>query len=194
MTWKYSTPGIPEEEFMRGQVPITKTEVRVLALAKLKLMPHLHVLDIGCGTGSVTVEIALQCPQGRVIAIDVDDEAVSLTKGNVQRFSLTNVEVLTGPAPEALPDVIFDRIFIGGASQRLAEVVSYTKDHLAAGGIMVANTILLESTCRLLNLLEEQGFQQIECISVNIARGEKHSGWMMKALNPIYIINACRGR
>lgn len=192
MAWNYSTPGIPEENFIRGKVPITKTEVRVLALAKLRLKPDAQVLDIGCGTGSVTVEAAIQCPLGRVFAIDMDEEAVSLTKENVDRFSLKNVEVIAGPAPQSLPKMIFDRIFIGGASNQLPEVLAYAKEHLTDDGIIVANTILLDSAYRVLTLLEEQGFQQIECICVNISRGEKYSGWMMKALNPIYIISAAK--
>jgi len=192
MTWNYSSPGIPEEEFIRGKVPITKTEVRVLALSKLKLKPDTHVLDIGCGTGSVTVEAAMQCPLGRVVAIDMDEEAVSLTKQNAVKFSLKNVEVIAGPAPQSLPKMVFDRIFIGGASNQLPEVLAYAKEYLAEDGIIAANTILLDSAYRMLTLLEEQGFQNIECICVNISRGEKHSGWMMKALNPIYIISAAK--
>ncbi|MEL7565174.1 MAG: precorrin-6Y C5,15-methyltransferase (decarboxylating) subunit CbiT [Dehalobacterium sp.] len=192
MTWKYSTPGIPEEKFIRGKVPITKTEVRVLALSKLKLKPDTHVLDIGCGTGSVTVEAALQCSLGRVVAIDMDEEAVSLTKQNVDRFLLKNVEVIVGSAPQSLPQEVFDRIFIGGASNQLPEVLTYAKEYLAEDGIIVANTILLDSACRVLTILEKQGFQSIECVCINISRGEKHSGWMMKALNPIYIISAAK--
>jgi cobalt-precorrin-6B (C15)-methyltransferase len=192
MAWKYSTPGIPEEEFLRGKVPITKREIRVLTLAKLQLMPQIEILDIGCGTGSVTVEAALLCPEGKVFAIDMSEEAVALTKANVEQFSLKNVEVMCGAAPQDLPDLDFDRIFIGGASNTLDKVIAYAKDHLKSSGIIVANTILLDSASRVLSLLEENHFQQIECICVNIARGEKHSGWMMKALNPIYIISAVK--
>lgn len=192
MTWNYKTSGIPEEMFIRGKVPITKTEVRVIALSKLKLMQDSYVLDIGCGTGSVTVEVAMQCPLGRVVAIDMDREAVSLTKQNVDKFSLKNVEVLMGSAPQSLPEMVFDRIFIGGASNQIVEALAYAKEHLADDGIIVANTILLDSAYRVLTQLEEQGFQGIECICVNISRGEKHSGWMMKALNPIYIISATK--
>lgn len=193
MTWNYKTPGIPEDRFIRGKVPITKTEVRVLALSKLKLKPNSYVLDIGCGTGSVTVEAGLQCPLGRVMAIDMDKEAVSLTKENANRFSLKNVEVIMGAAPQSLPEMTFDRIFIGGASNQIPQVLAYAKEHLTDDGIIVANTILLDSAYRVLTELEEQGFQEIECICVNISRGEKHSGWMMKSLNPIYIISAVKG-
>ncbi|ATW28127.1 precorrin-6Y C5,15-methyltransferase (decarboxylating) subunit CbiT [Candidatus Formimonas warabiya] len=192
MAWNYSTPGIPEHYFKRGKVPLTKTEVRVIALAKMRLQPDSLVLDVGCGTGSITVEAALHCPKGRVWAVDMDEEAVQLSRENAEKFDLSNVEIIQGPAPECLPDLNFDRIFIGGASNQLEEVVRYAKEHLAVNGILVANTILLDSTYKILKLLEEHGFKEMECICVNISRGEKHSGWMMKALNPIYIISAVK--
>jgi len=175
--------------FLREKVPITKNEVRVVALSKLRLKEDSLVLDVGCGTGTITVEAALQCPKGRVVAVDLKREAVELTKNNVKRFCLSNVEVLSGQAPEGLPGVMFDRIFIGGGGASLAAIISYAACHLTAQGIVVANAILLDSALGALKALEEHRFKDIECVCVNIARGEKTSGWMMKALNPVYIIS-----
>jgi len=193
MLWDKCTPGIPEELFHRGEVPLTKTEVRVVALAKLQLRPDHHLLDIGCGTGSVTVEAALQCSRGRVTALDRNGEAVRLTRLNADRFGLDNVTVIQGSAPADLPDQSFHRIFIGGGSSDLPGVVDYAHSHLLPEGRLVADTILLDSAYRLLQALESKGFQDLDCICLNIARGEKLApGWMMKALNPIYIISGRR--
>lgn len=190
MEWKCSTPGIPESQFLRGDVPLTKTEVRVLALSKLCLQPDSSVLDIGCGTGSITVEAGLLAPRGRVVALDKSEEAVNLTRLNAERFGLSNVQVICGQAPEDLPDDRFDRIFIGGGSSNLPGLVEYARTHLKEGGILAADTILLESACSVLKSLEEKGFQELDCVSLNISRGERiRPGWMMKALNPIYIIS-----
>lgn len=192
MKWEYKTPGIPEESFCRGNVPITKTEVRVLTLSKLKLKEDHTVLDIGCGTGSVTVEMALQCSRGKVVAVDQNEEAVKLTQANQQHFELSNIEALIGEAPDVLPDVLFDRIFIGGGSKKIDQIIEYAQSHLNDNGILAANTILLDSTYLILKALEKNNFREIECISVNIARGHYQAGWMMKANNPIYIISAMK--
>ncbi|NMA14507.1 MAG: precorrin-6Y C5,15-methyltransferase (decarboxylating) subunit CbiT [Clostridia bacterium] len=189
MVWQHSTPGIPETLFERGSVPLTKTEVRVIALAKLKLNIDSTVLDIGCGTGSMTVEAGLRCPRGRITAIDRNAEAINLTKRNAKKFGLSNVDVICGTVPEDLPDSFFDRIFIGGGGSQAPELVSYAERHLNKNGILVADTILLDSGYKILTALEAHNFTDIECICLNISRGERLSGWMMKALNPIYIIS-----
>ena len=66
----FSRSGIPDGEFIRGEVPMTKSEVRALAISKLGIAPADVVWDIGCGTGSVSVEMALQCYNGRVYSVD----------------------------------------------------------------------------------------------------------------------------
>lgn len=190
MEWNYKTGGIPEELFITGNIPITKTEVRVISLSKLRLKDNSKSLDIGCGTGSVTVEMARLCPEGLVYAVDKNHEAIALTKRNINKFGLDNVEILSGKAPDVLPDILLDRIFIGGGSKDLKEIISYSHGHLRDGGVVVLNAILLESAYKTLQELEEKGFTQIECTCVNIAKSGPVKGWMMKANNPIYIISA----
>ena len=80
--WNYKTPGIPDELFERTEkVPITKEEVRTIQISKARLLPGQTVYDIGCGSGSITVEAAIQIEQtGKVIGIDFDENAIELTK------------------------------------------------------------------------------------------------------------------
>lgn len=192
MKWRYETSGIPESDFIRGNVPITKTEVRVLSVSKLRLMQTHNVLDIGCGTGSVSVEIANVLKKGTLYAIDKNPEAINLTIDNAQRFGLKNLKTILGVAPEDLPDMIFDRIFIGGGSCSVDEIFNYASTHLKPDGIMVANTILLNSAYDILKAMEQNKYKNIECIAVNIARSGEPHGYMMKALNPIMIVSGVK--
>ena len=96
--WDAKTPGIPDELFDRDEnVPITKEEVRVVQISKARLKPGMTVYDIGCGSGSISVEAALQVEEsGSVHAIDYDAKAVELTKKNITKFNLENISVILG--------------------------------------------------------------------------------------------------
>jgi len=69
-------PGLPDEEFERGDVPLTKEEIRCLTLSRLKLEEGNRVLDIGAGSGGLTVECALLLGRG-----DPETEAARIVKG-----------------------------------------------------------------------------------------------------------------
>ncbi|MDX1372633.1 MAG: precorrin-6Y C5,15-methyltransferase (decarboxylating) subunit CbiT, partial [Nitrososphaeraceae archaeon] len=87
MLWNYKTSGIPDELFLRTDlVPITKEEIRAIVISKLRLKETDSVIDVGCGSGSITVELCLQCTKGNVYAVDMDKNALDLTKKNLDRF------------------------------------------------------------------------------------------------------------
>lgn len=190
MSWDNVTQGLPDEAFIRGTIPMTKCEVRTISLAKLQLKKNSTVLDIGCGTGSISVECGLLCPEGHITAIDQNEEAIALTQENAAHFKVKNISVIHGKAPEELPKQSFDRIFLGGGSRVIDPIITYVKAYLKPEGLFVANTILLESTFKLLTALENEGFKEITCINIQVSRGVQELGWMMKALNPIYMITA----
>ena len=96
MSNKNITPGIPDDEFIRGQVPMTKEEIRTLSIAKLRLQPGDRFLDIGAGTGSVSIEAALLLPEQTVYAVEHNPEAVSLIGQNCEKFSVNNIKVIAG--------------------------------------------------------------------------------------------------
>lgn len=195
MEFKHSTAGIPDECFIRDDVPMTKAEIRILTLSKLKLDQGMDFLDIGCGTGSITVEAALICRNGKVDAIDYDDKAVLLAQKNVKAFYVDNVSIIHGSAPEALPLKHYDRIFIGGSGNKLNSLLKYSKEHLKSDGIVAINAILINTAYEALRDMENLGFKEIECVCVNISRSQKvNAGWMMKALNPVYIISGINNK
>lgn len=188
MKWIYNTAGIPDEHFIRGKVPMTKAEVRAVTLGKLCLSNNHKVLDIGAGTGSVSIECA--CIAKEVVAIERNVLGIDLIKENASHFELDNIEVIHGLAPEHLPDESFDRIFIGGSGGNIDDIIDYCKLHLRPGGRIVANTVTIENTYKIMNLLEASGFEEVEVVQVQVSRsknvGQVH---MMMAENMIAVIS-----
>ena len=131
--WNYKTPGIPDEYFERAEkVPITKEEVRTIQLSKARLNVGQTVYDIGCGSGSISIEAAFQIESsGKVLAIDYDENAVELTKKNLKKFNISNVSVIFGNAKEKILDLEeADVIFIGGTGGDTAEIVKLSENKL----------------------------------------------------------------
>lgn len=188
MNWTYKTTGIPDEAFIRGKVPMTKSEVRAITLSKLKLDGNHQVLDIGAGTGSVTIECA-HIASG-VIAVERNEEGVGLIRDNAKHFALNNIQAIQGLAPSACPDQLFDRIFIGGSGGNIEAIIGYCKSHLNESGILVANTVTIENTYKIMNLLEENGFKDVEVVQVQVSRSKKVGQvHMMMAENMIAVIS-----
>ena len=195
--WTYKTPGIPDEMFIQNEdVPgPTKEEVRVLTISKARLHEGSVVIDVGCGTGGLTVEAALQVgPKGKVYSLDEDEAAVELTVSNVKKFGAEgNVVVVRGKAPDALKDFPkADAILVGG-SVSLREVLRTSKDKLKENGRIVVNAILLETAYNALDELKKLNFKDIDVALVSVAKGKQiNSGTMMMARNPITIISASK--
>jgi cobalt-precorrin-6B (C15)-methyltransferase len=195
--WTCRTPGIPDEMFAQSDdVPgPTKEEIRVITISKARLTEGSVVVDVGCGTGGLTVEAALQvAPKGKVFAIDNDEKAIELTKTNVARFAVQNtVQIIKGKAPEALTNLPqVDAVLIGG-SQSLRDVIRASHQKLKKNGRIAVNAILLETGYTALDEIKKLNFKEIDVIMVFVAKGKKiRSGTMMMARNPITIISATK--
>lgn len=195
--WSYKTPGIPDKLFLQSdKVPgPTKEEVRVLTISKARLREGFYVVDVGCGTGGLTVEAALQvASNGKVFAIDEDEAAVSLTRENVEKFGVQNVvQVIHGKAPEVmsnLPKV--DSVIIGG-SVSLREAIRSSYEKLKENGRIAINAILLETAYTALDEIKKLNFKNVDVTLVFVAKGrEVASRTMMVARNPITIISATK--
>lgn len=180
-------------EFITGRVPITKEEARAISISKLNLIHAKKFLDIGAGTGSVSVEAAYNYPGLSVIAIERNDDALELIEKNVKKFELKNVEVIKGYAPINL-DVKVDSIFIGGTGDNVEEIIAWSRKILTKRGKLVANFIIVETFNHTLNLLRKYGFEEIDVAVLNVSKLEKlGKGEYFKPLNPIYIISCEKG-
>lgn len=181
-------------EFITGKVPITKEEVRAISIIKLDLVNAKRFIDVGAGTGSVTVEAAYNYPNLDVISIERNDSALELINKNVEKFNLKNVEIIKGYAPVDI-DKKVDAIFLGGTGNNLNEILLWSKDLLIDGGRLVANFIIVETFNETLRLLREYGFENIDVSVLNVSKLEKLGrGEYFKPLNPIYIISCEKGR
>ena len=194
--WNFKTPGIPDEEFERAEkVPITKEEVRVIQISKARLKPGQIVYDIGCGSGSISIEAALQIEStGKVLAVDYDENAIELTKKNIEKFGLSNISVIHGNAKEKILELEeADTIFIGGTGGDTREIVELSENKLKSGGRIVIGTILIETLYSVLQVLEKLQFESVDITQVTISKSRKTStGTMMLARNPVTIISATR--
>jgi|ERR1700687_3202469 len=194
--WKHNTPGIPDELFERVEdVPITKEEVRVIQISKARLSSGQIVYDIGCGSGSISIEASHQVGSaGKVFSIDIDPNAVELTKKNLSKFQVSNVSVILGNAIQKINELpIADAIFIGGTGGETSEIVKLCEAKLKQGGRIVIGTILIETLYSVLNIIEKLKFSSIDITQVTISKSKKTStGTMFLARNPVTIISATK--
>ncbi len=194
VSWPWATPGIPDEMFERGRVPMTKQEVRAVALSKLRVAATDTVWDVGAGTGSVSVECALLANAGQVFGIERKGEAVELARRNAARFGLNNLQVIEGKAPEALRGLPSpDAVFVGGSAGTLAQVLGLAREKNPQVRVCVS-AVTLETLAAATALLATDAWEGFEAVQVQATRAEAVAGYnMMRAQNPVFIVSA-RGR
>ncbi|MDW7729921.1 MAG: precorrin-6Y C5,15-methyltransferase (decarboxylating) subunit CbiT [Bacillota bacterium] len=188
-------PGLPDELFNRGNAPLTKEEIRCLTLSKLRLTAESRVLDIGAGSGGLTVECARLLKRGQVWAVERDPEALELVKANCRRFAIDNVTIIEGEAPVALEGIErLDRVVIGGSGGKMGAIIARAAELLLPAGIIVINCILMESLFAALQCLKEEGFQDIQYIQVAVNRAKAMGGGTaLQPINPVFITSASKG-
>ncbi len=177
--------------FVRDRVPMTKSEVRAVTLAKARLLDDHVVWDIGAGTGSISIEAALTAQNGAVYAIEKEEQAVELIKKNTDQFGACNVTVRHGAAPDALEGLPApDRVFVGGSGGNFREIMKYVYDKLPAGGRVVVNAVVLETFVAAVEMMKQLGFTDIDITQVSIAKtaevGRLH---MFNSHNPVFVIS-----
>ena len=182
------TSGIKDELFIRGKVPMTKEEVRTVTISKLDLVKSDIVLDIGAGTGSISIECGLLLSEGSVIAVETKEEAVLLIKENIEKFNLKNIKVINTLAPIGLEDLEFTKVVIGGSRGQMDGLFELIQNKKVLK--VVINTITIENTYKAIELMKKYGYKNIEVTSMSIAKSKDiGSMTMMLGQNPVNIIS-----
>ena len=186
------THGLEDDAFERDEVPMTKAEIRSISLSKLRLPQGAVAYDVGSGSGSVSVEMAMQAFRGTVYAIEMKDNAVALTQKNKEKFSLMNLEVIHGKAPEALNDLPAPtHAFIGGSSGSMKGIIDCLlkkNPHVR----IVINAVTLETVSELTEL--SKAFDYCDIAEVSVAKPRVLGRYrLMTAHNPVYIFTLQNG-
>ncbi|MBP1736188.1 MAG: precorrin-6y C5,15-methyltransferase (decarboxylating), CbiE subunit/precorrin-6Y [Oscillospiraceae bacterium] len=187
-------PGLPDDAFIRADVPMTKQEVRACVLAKLRVETEDVVYDIGAGTGSVGVELALLSPMSSVFAVECAPEACGLIRANREAFCALNLTLVEGTAPEALSPLPPPQCaFIGGSRGRLEPILSALL--LKNPGVrVVISAIAVETLGEALTDLKKLAFSGIEITQLAVSRSKPVGTYhLMTGQNPIFLLSAQGG-
>ncbi|MGN0600906.1 MAG: precorrin-6y C5,15-methyltransferase (decarboxylating) subunit CbiE [Oscillospiraceae bacterium] len=185
--------GISDENFIRGSVPMTKSEVRNTVISKLNIGRNDICWDIGCGTGSVSVEMAMQCFDGKVYSVDKNEEAVGLTRENALKFGCDNIEIISESAPNVLSVLPApDRVFVGGSQGRIDEIFDIVFEKNSCAQIVVT-AVSIETLNDAVSAFEKHGISCPDIVQLAVTRTKKvgvHT--MLSAENPVFIIKGAR--
>ena len=186
---------IKDEEFIRVNCPMTKEEIRILSIGKMNIKENSNVLDIGSGTGSITIQSSKECPKGKVYSIEMDDEAYNVTSMNIEKFECENITLIKKDGSTALDELVdkdmkFDSAFIGGSGGQLEDIIKKTDKLLNENGTIVMNFITLDNAYKAIEIMRTMDYKMdISLVSVSKNRGKS---LMMTALNPIYIVQCIK--
>ena len=190
---KRAVHGRSDGDFLRTEVPMTKSEVRALTLSKLGLTRDAICWDVGAGTGSVSIEMAEAAEEGILYAVERNTDACALIERNKRHLGVMNVTVVEGSAPEALSDLPAPtHVFIGGSGGNLKEIIeaALLKNPRAR---IVLNTVTAETFAEATAAIKALRLKNEEIVELNVSRGRKVGAYhLMTALNPVYIIS-CEG-
>ena len=184
--------GIEDEEFIRGKVPMTKKEIRILTLAGAKIKSADIVCDIGAGTGSLSVEAALLARDGHVYAVERKREAVELIRQNAAKFGAENITIIESEAPQGLEQLpqSLDAAMIGGTGSHLEEILDFLDARLKPGGTIVINCITVQTLASSLAYMRKKSGYIYDTVQVQVNRLKKVGSYdMAEAINPVYIIS-----
>ena len=185
--------GLDDNLFLRGKAPMTKQEIRAVSISKLQPRPDDIIYDIGAGTGSCSVELALQAPQGKLYAFEMKEDALELLRLNKERFHCDNMEIVAGEASEKMAACpVPDCVFIGGSSGNMAKMLDslYARNPECR---IVINVIALETLCTVVEYYKEKADYMLDVVNIASAYNKKLGRYnLMMAQNPIYIITAVK--
>ncbi|GEP71572.1 precorrin-6Y C5,15-methyltransferase, CbiT subunit [Lentilactobacillus rapi DSM 19907 = JCM 15042] len=183
-----------DEEFLRTKVPMTKAEVRAVSIDKLQLNGKTTLLDVGAGTGSVSIQAAVEFPDLQVTSIEKNPDAIDIMSKNIEKFHTDNISLVRANAPEGIPDEDFDAIFIGGSGSNLKEIITDCLAHLKPGGALVLNFILIENALETYQALADEDVSDLEMTQVDVSKWHAlGKGHYFKHHNSSIVLSSTKG-
>lgn len=178
-----------DELFVRGKVPMTKSEVRAVSLSKLELCEDSILYDVGAGTGSVSIEAALTLTHGKVYSIERNPLAIELMKANKEKFQAAQMEIVNGRAPEALKGLLSPtHAFIGGTGGCLYQVLDLIMEKNPKVRVVI-NIIALETLNEMISWLKDREISA-EIVQLQVSKAQTAGSYqLMKGQNPVFVIS-----
>ena len=185
--------GIEDEEFIRGDVPMTKKEIRMVVMNEARIEEDSVVLDVGAGTGSISIEAALGAPKGHVYAIERFEKATDLIRQNQEKFGVKNLTIIEAKAPEGMEDLPeLDAVIIGGSAGGMGTIMDEVTRLLKVGGRLVVTAVTMETGYTILKELKGRPYTY-EGFQMQVSRFRKAVPYhLLNPLSPIFIVTAVK--
>ena len=185
--------GIEDEEFIRGDVPMTKKEIRLVVMNEARIEEDSVVLDVGAGTGSISIEAALGAPKGHVYAIERFEKATDLIRQNQEKFGVKNLTIIEAKAPEGMEDLPeLDAVIIGGSAGGMGTIMDEATRLLKVGGRLVVTAVTMETGYTILKELKGRPYTY-EGFQMQVSRFRKAGPYhLLNPLSPIFIVTAVK--
>lgn len=185
--------GIEDEEFIRGDVPMTKKEIRMVVMNAARVQEDSIVLDVGAGTGSISIEAALAAPKGHVYSIERFEKAADLIRQNQEKFGVKNLTIIETKAPEGMEDLPeLDAVIIGGSAGGMGTIMDEATRLLKVGGRLVVTAVTMETGYTILKELKGRPYTY-EGFQMQVSRFRKAGPYhLLNPLSPIFIVTAVK--
>ncbi len=185
--------GIEDEEFIRGDVPMTKKEIRMVVMNAARVEEDSVVLDVGAGTGSISIEAAIAAPKGHVYAIERFEKATDLIRQNQEKFGVKNLTIIEAKAPEGMEDLPeLDAVIIGGSAGGMGTIMDEATRLLKVGGRLVVTAVTMETGYIILKELKGRPYTY-EGFQMQVSRFRKAGPYhLLNPLSPIFIVTAVK--
>ena len=185
--------GIEDEEFIRGDVPMTKKEIRMVVMNAARVEEDSVVLDVGAGTGSISIEAAIAAPKGHVYAIERFEKATDLICQNQEKFGVKNLTIIEAKAPEGMEDLPeLDAVIIGGSAGGMGAIMDEATRLLKVGGRLVVTAVTMETGYTILKELKGRPYTY-EGFQMQVSRFRKAGPYhLLNPLSPIFIVTAVK--
>lgn len=188
--WKAGAPCLWDDQLIRGKSPMTKENIRLLAVARLAVRPDSVIWDVGAGTGSVSAACAMAAWQGQVWAVEKEPDALELIEQNKQALGLSNLHIVPGEAPGVLAELPKpDCVFIGGSSGSMDGIFQVVLEKNPTARICLT-AVSLESLTDGLACMKRFGLNKVDVTQISAAQAKTLGRYhMMMGQNPVWILS-----